>query len=295
MAMTWNSLTGPKTTAGSIINWVSWSKIDINTILDEAQTLIYSLLRIREMETVFNFTIPVDNAFVALPSQFLDPIGDIQFTSVNFEPTHRDNTYVRNQRCYQETSGTLLTNPFTTVLGSSLVTVVLAGHGFRQGSLFFTAGGTATGGIAIAGTYEIVAITSVNAFVIDVKTPAAAAATGGGAAATYVCQNLTQGSPNFWGIWDERIQFDMAFVAQYSGRLAYYQSLPLLSASNPTNFLTNRYPGMVRTACQASAADYMKDDGEYQKSMTRLQAWIERAQVENDLLLRGAFIETETP
>jgi hypothetical protein len=33
------------------MNWVSYSKLDAPTILDEAQSLIYGILRCREMRT----------------------------------------------------------------------------------------------------------------------------------------------------------------------------------------------------------------------------------------------------
>ncbi len=79
-----------------------------------------------------------------------------------------------------------------------------------------------------------------------------------------------QGSPLYWSIYDERFRFDFAFNTQTTVRLQYFQSLPLLSATNLTNFLTNRYPQLIRVATNTAAADFMKDDSEYQKGMTRL-------------------------
>jgi hypothetical protein len=52
--------------------------------------------------------------------------------------------------------------------------------------------------------------------------------------------------PAAWSIWDEKIQFDEAFSAQTICRLGFYRSLPLLSATNETNFLTSRYPNLLR-------------------------------------------------
>lgn len=296
MAMNYTTLTGTKGTAGSLLNWVGYSRVDIGTVLDEAQALLYQYLRVRQMQSVFNFTMVVGSAWVALPSSFLDPSGDLVAPSVNMRFSHRDQTSVQGRRSYAETSGTLGINPLTTVLGSTLVSVNLAAHGFNQGGLLYVSGATAVGGITPNGTFEIVSITDVNNFVVDTRTlTATSAASGGGSAVVYACDNLTQGAPSSWGAWDERIQFDAAFTQQYVCSLMYFQSLPLLSSSNQTNFLTSRYPNLLRTACQASAADYMKDDGEYQKGLQRLQMLIDRITQQDDLMLRGAEIYTETP
>lgn len=297
MAMTYSSLVAAKGVSGSIANFVSYSKLDIVPILDEAQALIYQLLRCREMRTALTFTMPASTAFTALPSRFLDPIGTMFAHSVNYRFSPRDAGFVQNARNYDETSGTLGNNPLTTTSGSTDVTVALTGHGFNQGSSFYISGASAVGGITVSGSFPITSVAT-DTFVIDTSATLSAAsstATGGGAACAYTTQNLMTGVPSYWAVWDERIQFDCAFTTQTTCGLLYYQSLPLLTVSNTTNFLTNRYPQMLRTACMASAADFMKDDSEYQKLVTRLQAVIARADVESDLGLRGAEIMTENP
>jgi hypothetical protein len=295
MAMTWTSLTSAKGVSGSIANFVNYSKLDINTVLDEAQALIYSILRVREMRSSFYITVTVGQTNVALPANFQDPIGDIFFGTANRLVKHKDENAVRNARSFQESSGSLGGNPFTTTLGSSLVSVNIPNHGFRQAGAFYSSGGTVVGGVTPVGTFEIQSITDANNFVVDMGTVATSGATGGGSAAIYTCDNITQGSPSWWSIWDEKIQFDAAFAQQYTGSLLYFRSLPLLSATNLSNFLTNRYPHVLRTACVTSAADFMKDDAEYNKGYARLQVLIQRVQVEYDLLLRGADIQTENP
>ena len=47
MAMTYTSLVAPKGTTGSLANWVGYSKLDTETVLDEAQSLLFHLLRVR--------------------------------------------------------------------------------------------------------------------------------------------------------------------------------------------------------------------------------------------------------
>jgi hypothetical protein len=297
MAMTYTSLTAPKGTSGSIANWVSYTKLDIGPIVDEAQALIYQYLRCREMRTEIKFIMPASNAYQALPVGFLDPIGTMFAPSTNYRFIHVDEGYVQNKRNYQETTGTLGTNPFTTSTGSNTVTVFLANHGFNQASVFYTTGATTFNGVTIVGSFPINSIIDVNDFTIDISilgtTPTGSGA-GGGSSVTYTCDNLVALTPMWWSIWNEAIQFDGAFLTQTSCTLLYFQSLPLLSNTNQSNFLTNRYPQLMRTACVTAAADFMKDDNEYQKGMQRMQGVIMQIQAQDDLIYRGAEIQTFT-
>ena len=106
---------------------------------------------------------------------------------------------------------------------------------------------------------------------------------------------LNNGIPDFFGIWDEQIKFSCSLSQQTLGRLLYYQSLPLLSSTNQSNFLTNRYPQLMRTACVAAAADFMKDDGEYQKQTAKLTALVQGINAENDGSMRGMELDPYIP
>lgn len=301
MAMTYSSLVAAKGNAGAIATWINWSKIqvDVGTIVDEAQTLLYSLgLRTREMRADYTFSMPAGGSYIALPTGFLDPIGRIERLTTISWARHKDQNFIQQNRNYTETSGTLGTNPLTTVSGSTIVTVSLAGHGFSQDSVFNTSGATAFNGVTINGTFPVTSIVDANDFTIDISvlgTTPNASGSGGGSSVAYVCDNLVPGSPNWFGIWNENLYFDCAFLQQEQCKLQYYKSLPLLSSTNPTNFLTNRYPSLLRKACLAQAADWMKDDAEYQKHVTALSALVEQVSVENDMSMRGMEIETETP
>ena len=48
MAMSYTTLIGAKGVSGSIMNWVSYTKLDVATVVDEAQSLLFQLLRVRE-------------------------------------------------------------------------------------------------------------------------------------------------------------------------------------------------------------------------------------------------------
>jgi hypothetical protein len=294
-AMTYTSLVGDKNTSGSIARWVNYAKLDADQILQEAQSLIYSMLRVREMRAHVNFTLMQGGDRVALPAGFLDPIGKISFLGTGAKAEQRYPNFIQRRRVYSETSGSLGTNPFTTASGSPLVTVDLANHGLSQGSTFFTTGAAAFNGVAIAGTFDVTAVVDTNNFTIDIAplgaTPNASGA-GGGAAVAYVADNLVQGTPIYWGVWDETIFFDVAFAQATNCNLQYFKALPILSASNPTNFLTNRYPHLLRKAATAQAWDFMRSDAEYQKDVAALAALVEQVNAEADLLYRGAAFDT---
>jgi hypothetical protein len=293
--MSYRSLVGDKNTAGSIARWVNYSKLDADQILQEAQSLIYSMLRVREMRAHVNFDIAQGGDRVALPLGFLDPIGKISFLGTGAKAEQRYPNFIQRRRVYTESTGSLGTNPFTTASGSALVTVNLANHGLAQGSTFFTAGAAAFAGVTIAGTFDVPAIVDANDFVIDItplgSVPSASGA-GGGASVTYIADNLVQGTPIYWGVWDETVFFDVAFAQQTNCNLQYFKALPILSAANPTNFLTNRYPHLLRKAATAQAWDFMRNDAEYQKDVAALTALVEQVNAEGDLLYRGATFDT---
>jgi hypothetical protein len=296
MAMTYTSLTAAKGITGSVANWVNYTKLDIPVIVDEAQAMIYTYMRTREMTSQFQFNVPIYGSVASLPANFLDHIGRIMVPSINMDIAHKDAGFVMRTRNFTETSGVLGTNPFTTTNGSTQFSVNLPGHGFNQESSFNISGATFANGINFNGTFLIVSITDANDFVCDTLTQTATGSgADGGSTAAYLCDNLQQTFPQFFAIWDEAIHFEGAFTQGYNAQLLYFRSLPLLSATNQSNFLTNRYPHLMRTACQAAAADFMKDDIEYQKCSTRLQAIIQTVMVDNDGQYRGLEIDAETP
>lgn len=306
MAMTYNTLSGAKGAPGAVSTWVNYSLLDVPTIIDESQALIWGegAARFREMIGDAVFTMPVGGASIPLSSlvnpgyTFLDPIGRIRTTSFNSWIRHKDPGYIQLARTYTETSGTLGTNPFTTTSGSNTVTVALTAHGFTQDSSFNSSGATAFNGVTINGTFPITSIVDANDFTIDITslgTAPSGSGSGGGSAVAYQVDYLTLGTPYYFGIYNEQLKFDQAFFQATGCRLSFYQSLPLLSSNNQTNFLTVRYPNLMRVACMAAAADFMKDTDEYNKQFGRLQTMIEKISVENDMSMRGIEVDADTP
>lgn len=298
MAMSYTSLVAPKGTTGSIANWVNYTKLDLPVVLDEAQMLIYEVLRVREMRTEWTFGMTEGQASVALPSRFLDPIGEMIDAVNGARYTHLIETPVLERRYYEERSGTLGTDPFTTVLNSALVTIEMTGHDLTQDSTVTFANAPTLNGLVLTGAFPVTSITDADHYVIDLSASddvASASGSGGGAGVTFVAQRLNDGSPSCWGIWDERIKFDSAFDAPATIKQLYYRQPRLLSATNLENFLTRRYPKLMRVATSAAAADFMKDDAEYQKHNTALLNLINDIASKDDMTYRGASFGTDTP
>ena len=298
--MTWTSLTAPKGTAGSIANFISYSKVtpEVPVILEEAQSLLYTLLRTREMRTKTRFYMQANTAVTPLPALFLDPIGRMFSLDWNKPFDHKDESFISQNRNYTPLSGVLGTNPFTTVNGSTLVNVLLTNHGFTQESGIFISGAVLFNGVTINGTFDVVAIIDVNNFTIDI-TPLgvvpSASGVGGGSAINYVVDILVPGTPLYWAIWDEAIHFDQAFNQASMCELMYFKSLPLLSVTNQTNFLTSRYPHLIRPACLVRAAAFQRDEASYQRELSALTALTTAVSVENDMFYRGMVLDTDNP
>jgi hypothetical protein len=78
------------------------------------------------------------------------------------------------------TSRGSLTNPFTTTLSSTSVSVAHTTHGRAAGDRVTFSNASAVGGLTISGEYTVTTVTSANAYTITAASAATAAATGGG-------------------------------------------------------------------------------------------------------------------
>jgi hypothetical protein len=72
--LTFDILTGSKSTTGSIKSWQNYSKVDAEGVLSDAETMIYQRLRVREMRASETLTVKVGASGVDLPDGFLDPL-----------------------------------------------------------------------------------------------------------------------------------------------------------------------------------------------------------------------------
>ena len=104
---------------------------------------------------------------------------------------------------------------------------------------------------------------------------------------------LAAGTPRNYAIFSEALQFDLACEAGATLRLLGFRAPALLSPANPTNFLTTRYPHILRAAALARAFSYRNSDERADKELQLLAAYIQKANAESDLTYRGLVAENE--
>jgi hypothetical protein len=97
---------------------------------------------------------------------------------------------------------------------------------------------------------------------------------------------LLSGTPSRWAVIGETAYVDVQCSANYPGVLMYYKQPDALSASNETNFLTRRYPSLLRMACMAHAYEHMKDTPRAREYLGLAMAKLEEARQADDLFRR---------
>jgi hypothetical protein len=112
---------------------------------------------------------------------------------------------------------------------------------------------------------------------------------------SYESAVLVSGAPAYYAIYDEAFQFEVKADAAYTLRLLYYEKPAPLSVSNETNWLTDRYPHLLRAACEAVAFDYLHDDQNMARALGKLSELLIAIPAENELSRRGTEYETEIP
>lgn len=98
---------------------------------------------------------------------------------------------------------------------------------------------------------------------------------------------LYTGEPCQWAIVDETGQLDTELVDALAGDMIYYATPTALSGSNETNWLTDRYPTMLRYACMAFAYDHRKRRTDATEMRALCMGQIEAANTESDRGRRG--------
>lgn len=103
--------------------------------------------------------------------------------------------------------------------------------------------------------------------------------------------NRVQQQPMIYYFNQSYIQLDSPTDQAYQYILTYYQQPAPLSADNPTNFLTSRYPRLLRAACMMGAAEWTKEAGQgsYDRTywMQIAQESLDKAQSDSDRAQRA--------
>lgn len=103
---------------------------------------------------------------------------------------------------------------------------------------------------------------------------------------------VEEGRPERWSIFNNLIQFNVknGETAAIAGDLLYYRVPPLLSALNATNFLTDRFPTLLRRACLAFAYEHRKRMADFNTEILLVEAAIDRANATGDMARRGQIM-----
>lgn len=90
--------------------------------------------------------------------------------------------------------------------------------------------------------------------------------------------NWATGLPSFFSVYNEIINFDRRADQTYTLRFSFYRQPELLGPTVQTNFLTERYPRLLRASCLRAAAEFMESTEkkrEYEADVARILAEID--------------------
>lgn len=206
MAMTYTGLIAAKTVSTSLRYWVNYSLLPVEELITDAESQIYSLMRVREMRAEAALSISANDSTEPLPAGFLDPIG---LTDVYGDPIEQ-----------------------TDELSLKRYRVI-------------------SGGV------------------------------------------LTTGDFQKYAIYGEVMNFDCRARAATTLDLLYYKQPDPLGPLNTTNWLTARYPHIMRAMLLSKAFAFRQDDSRAERWEAKAVAFIESANGMDDLSRRGANFPVE--
>lgn len=102
---------------------------------------------------------------------------------------------------------------------------------------------------------------------------------------------LPEGPPTRWSDLGGSIQFNYKADQAYTAKLAFYKKPTALSADNLTNFLTDRYPTLLRRVCLMYAAEARKEYDTMDRSEIKALEMIEQIKAESDMSMRGLELD----
>lgn len=208
--MDYAQLTAAKSTANSIASWLNWDLAPVTDILAEAESSIYSELRVREMKALATGTIVTAAVSLALPTYFLAPLSFRRIGASAGRIEIFDSEQMETRNCIDDTG----------------------------------------------------------AFISSVPTE---------------CQII--GDPPV-------AYFNVESDDDYPYRLVYWARKAPLSGSSTTNFLTSRYPKLLRQACLAEGFSYMKEWDASKNAEQKMKELIYKANSEYDLGEQANRFET---
>jgi hypothetical protein len=103
---------------------------------------------------------------------------------------------------------------------------------------------------------------------------------------------LDSGDPAYFDVAEEVFNFDCKTTTAWTLRSLFYKTPDPLSASAPKNFLTTRYPHLLRMACIATGARFADDEAVFGREQKLL--WAEIAEIAaGDEMARSSDVPVE--
>lgn len=99
--------------------------------------------------------------------------------------------------------------------------------------------------------------------------------------------DLPDGPPQRYAIFDELLNFDHDPDQAYTGKMVYFKTPTALSSSNTTNWLTSKYPTLMRRVCLMFAAEERKEYDLMDRNEIKALEMIEQIKKESDMSYRG--------
>ncbi|MBW3099257.1 phage adaptor protein [Pseudohoeflea coraliihabitans] len=103
--------------------------------------------------------------------------------------------------------------------------------------------------------------------------------------------SLPSGTPTRWADYDDTINLNSEADQAYTAKLVYYAEPTALSGANETNWLTDRYPMLLRNVCTMFAADARKDWALMERKQVQAMELISQIKAESDLGMRGMELD----
>lgn len=98
---------------------------------------------------------------------------------------------------------------------------------------------------------------------------------------------LPTGLPTIWADFDDLIQFNTLADQAYTAKMVFYKLPTALSTDNETNWLTTRYPTLVRRTCLMFAAEERKEYDTRDRAEKDALNQIAEIRIEADDAMRG--------
>jgi hypothetical protein len=102
---------------------------------------------------------------------------------------------------------------------------------------------------------------------------------------------LPSGAPTYWTNIGGRFQFNTIADQNYTAKFMHYARPAALSVSNETNWLTTRYPTLLKRACMIFSSEARKEWSMMDRAEVRALADIDEIKRESDLALRGVELD----